>query len=86
MPEQSVWDFVIQLTSIIRTIHSLNFACRILSPSRLLVDHKSRLRLSGVGIFEVIDCENSINNFAQYQVIRIFAKKFESSTFFKAKT
>lgn len=67
LPEQSVWDYVIQLTSIIRTIHSLNLACRIISPSRLLVDHKSRLRLSGVGIFDVIDCENSINAVAQYQ-------------------
>lgn len=67
LPEQSVWDFVIQLTSIIRTIHSMNLACRIISPSRLLVDHKSRLRLSGVGIFDVIDCENSINSVAQYQ-------------------
>lgn len=67
LPEQSVWDYIIQLTSIIRTVHSANLACRIISPSRILVDHKSRLRLSGVGIFDVVDCENSLNNVAQYQ-------------------
>lgn len=67
LPEQSVWEYVIQLTSIIRTIHSANLACRIIAPSRILVDHKSRLRLSGVGIFDVVDCENSLNNVAQYQ-------------------
>lgn len=47
----------------------MNLACRIISPSRLLVDHKSRLRLSGIGIFDVIDCENSLNSVAQYQVV-----------------
>jgi hypothetical protein len=67
LPEQSVWDYVIQLTSIIRTVHGANLACRIVTPSRLLVDHKSRLRLSGLGIFDVIDCENSLNQTAQYQ-------------------
>jgi PAB-dependent poly(A)-specific ribonuclease subunit 3 len=68
LSEQSVWDYIIQLTSIIRTVHSANLACRIISPARILVDHKSRLRLSGVGIFDVVDCENSLNNVAQFQV------------------
>ena len=69
LAEQNVWEYVIQLTSIIRVVHSTNLACRIISPSRLLVDHKSRLRLSGIGIFDVIDCENSLNSMAQYQVV-----------------
>ncbi len=67
LPEQNVWEYVIQLSSILRTIHSANLACRILKPQRLLVDHKSRLRLSGIGIFDVIDFENSVNNLAQHQ-------------------
>lgn len=67
LSEQSVWDYIIQLTSIIRTVHSANLACRIISPARIIVDHKSRLRLSGVGIFDVVDCENSLNNVAQFQ-------------------
>jgi PAB-dependent poly(A)-specific ribonuclease subunit 3 len=68
LPEQSVWELVIQLSSILRTIHTANLACRILTSSRILVDHKSRLRLSGVGIFDVIDYENSTSSVAQYQV------------------
>jgi len=67
LPEQTIWDYVIQLTSIIRAIHSSNLACRILTPSRLLVDHKSRLRLSGVGIFDVIDYENSVASVGAHQ-------------------
>lgn len=72
LPEQNVWEFVIQLSSIIRAIHSANLACRIINPSRILVDHKSRLRLSGVGIFDVIDFDNSVNMVAQYQVNHFF--------------
>lgn len=71
LPEHTVWDFVIQLSSIIRTIHSSNLACRIITPSRLLLDHKTRLRLSGVGIFDVIDFENNSLNpatLAEHQV------------------
>jgi PAB-dependent poly(A)-specific ribonuclease subunit 3 len=68
LPEQTVWDYIIQLTSLIRAVHSANLAVRILSPSRILIDHKSRLRLSGVGIFDVIDYENSVNNMVNYQV------------------
>ncbi len=67
LPEQTVWDFVIQLSSMIRIVHAANLACRIITPSRLLLDHKTRLRLTGVGIFDVLD-ENSLNNIAQYQV------------------
>jgi hypothetical protein len=66
--EQSVWEYVIQLASIIRLIHSANLACRIVTPSRLLIDHNSRLHLSGVGIFDVLDHENNSNSISQYQV------------------
>jgi PAB-dependent poly(A)-specific ribonuclease subunit 3 len=69
LPEHTVWDFVVQLSNIIRTIHASSLACRVLTPSRLLLDHKTRLRLSGVGIFDVLDFENNMNSIAQYQVI-----------------
>ena len=68
LPEQNVWEFVIQLSSIIRAIHSANLSCRIVSSSRILVDHKSRLRLSGVGIFDIIDNDNNPNTVSQHQV------------------
>ena len=68
LSEATIWDYVIQLTSILRTIHSANLACRILTPSRILIDHKTRLRLSGVGIFDVIDYESNIANLASHQV------------------
>jgi PAB-dependent poly(A)-specific ribonuclease subunit 3 len=68
LSEQIVWDYVIQLASIIRTIHSANLACRIIKPSRILVDHKSRLRLSGCAIFDVLDASDNNNQLlTQYQ-------------------
>lgn len=68
LPEQNVWEYVIQLSSIIRTIHSANLACRIVNPARFLVDHKSRLRLSGVGIFDILDHENDPSMVSKFQV------------------
>ena len=68
LPEQIIWDYIIQLTSIIRTIHASNLSCRILTASRILIDSKSRLRLSGAGIFDVIDYENNVKNIANFQV------------------
>jgi PAB-dependent poly(A)-specific ribonuclease subunit 3 len=67
LPEHNVWEYVIQLASIIRSVHSANLACRIITPARILIDHKSRLRLSGLGIFDVIDFENGLAQVAQYQ-------------------
>ncbi len=49
-------------------MHASNLACRILTASRILIDNKSRLRLSGVGIFDVIDYENNVKNIANFQV------------------
>ena len=68
LPEQNVWEYVVQLASMIRSVHAANLAVRIVMPSRILVDHKSRLRLSGVGIFDVLDQENSPASIAQHQV------------------
>lgn len=68
LPEQSVWEYVIQLASMIRCIHAANLAVRVVTPSRILVDHKSRLRVSGVGIFDVLDQDNNPSLIAQYQV------------------
>ena len=75
LPEQVIWDYVIQLTSLIRTIHSANLACRILTSSRILIDHKSRIRLSGCGILDVIEFENSAKNIAIAQVNNLFKNK-----------
>lgn len=73
LPEQNVWEYVVQLASMIRSVHSANLAVRIVMPSRILVDHKSRLRLSGVGIFDVLDQENNPASIAQHQVRHIFS-------------
>lgn len=67
LQEQVIWDYVIQLVSILRTIHLNNLSCRILNPSRILIDHKSRLRLSGCGIFDILDYDNSHTNLLQNQ-------------------
>ncbi|CAF0799190.1 unnamed protein product [Didymodactylos carnosus] len=62
LAEALIWEYVVQISSLIRTIHSANLSCRCLHLSRLLVDGdskasraKSRVWLSGVGIADILD-------------------------------
>ncbi|CAF0726742.1 unnamed protein product [Didymodactylos carnosus] len=62
LAEALIWEYVVQISSLIRTIHSANLSCRCLHLSRLLVDGdskvsraKSRIWLSGVGIADILD-------------------------------
>ncbi|KAH7969436.1 hypothetical protein HPB52_018017 [Rhipicephalus sanguineus] len=50
LPESLIWAFVVQLSSVLRTIHAAGLACRSFEPSKILVMGKSRLRLNCCGI------------------------------------
>ncbi|CAF0850932.1 unnamed protein product [Rotaria sordida] len=62
LAESLIWEYVVQMSSLIRTLHGVSLACRCLNLSRILVDGdskagrgKSRLWLSGVGIADILD-------------------------------
>jgi PAB-dependent poly(A)-specific ribonuclease subunit 3 len=66
LAESLIWEYVVQISSLIRTLHAASLACRCLHLSRLLVDGdskagraKSRVWLSGIGIADILD--GSIN-------------------------
>ena len=42
IPENLIWQYVIQLTSALRCIHSAGLACRVIDLSKILVTDKSR--------------------------------------------
>eukprot|EP00053_Salpingoeca_punica_P015251 m.140121 g.140121 ORF g.140121 m.140121 type:complete len:615 (-) comp16664_c0_seq2:177-2021(-) len=54
IPEQLLWTYIIQMTSALRTIHSLNLACRVFEPSKILVSGHSRILLSSTCIIDVL--------------------------------
>ncbi|KAI9325132.1 hypothetical protein BDR26DRAFT_879981 [Obelidium mucronatum] len=61
VPEKSLWSYIIQISSAIKTLHSAGLAARILEPSKILVTGKNRVRLNCCGIFDMINFDGGKN-------------------------
>ncbi|XP_064482254.1 PAN2-PAN3 deadenylation complex subunit Pan3-like isoform X2 [Ornithodoros turicata] len=62
LPESLIWAFVVQLSSVLRTIHAAGLACRSFEPTKILVTGKSRLRLNCCGIADVLTYDSALPN------------------------
>lgn len=51
MPERLIWNYVIQLSSALRSIHSVMLACRVIDPSKILILSKSRYSITFLTLF-----------------------------------
>lgn len=70
LPEPLIWNFIIQISSALRAIHSVGLSCRALDPTKIIITsgsgppggHKCqeypRLRLSGCGVFDILSNES----------------------------
>ncbi|GBM63371.1 PAN2-PAN3 deadenylation complex subunit pan3 [Araneus ventricosus] len=65
LPESLIWGYIVQLSSVLRTIHAAGLACRAFDPSKILVTGKSRLRLNCCGIFDVLTYDPNQHNSKQ---------------------
>ncbi|KAK7203687.1 PAB-dependent poly(A)-specific ribonuclease subunit PAN3 [Myxozyma melibiosi] len=54
VPEQVLWSYLVQLSSAMKTIHGANLAARVMDPTKIILTSKMRVRLSAVGIMDVI--------------------------------
>ncbi|XP_025832537.1 PAN2-PAN3 deadenylation complex subunit PAN3 [Agrilus planipennis] len=54
LPEPLIWNYIIQLTSALRIIHAAGLACRSLDPTKIILTSGKRLRLSCLGVMDVI--------------------------------
>lgn len=66
LPEQEIWNYIIQLTSALRIIHSSGLACRSLDPTKIIITSGQRLRLSCLGVLDVTMTDTS-NHTDSYQ-------------------
>lgn len=66
LPEPLIWNYIIQLTSALRLIHSNALACRSLDPTKIVLTSKNRLRLCCLGVMDVVlhDNNSTINHLA----------------------
>lgn len=64
LPENVIWNYIIQLTSALRIIHAAGLACRALDPTKIILTGRSRLRLSCLGVTDVITHDNNTSTTA----------------------
>lgn len=76
LPEQTLWNYIMQISSGLRTIHQANLACRCLHPSKVLITggwgtgsnwfankgRSARIRLSFCGVMDIITLDAFLNN------------------------
>jgi PAB-dependent poly(A)-specific ribonuclease subunit 3 len=54
VPEQTIWSYMVQIASALKTIHSNQLAAQVLHPSKILITGKNRVRLGSCGIMDVV--------------------------------
>jgi len=42
LPEALIWSYIVQLSSVLRTIHAHGLACRVMDPTKILLMDKTR--------------------------------------------
>lgn len=51
--ESELWSYVVQIASALKAIHSERLAARVISPSKVILTSKRRIRLSACGVQDV---------------------------------
>jgi PAB-dependent poly(A)-specific ribonuclease subunit 3 len=57
--EQALWGYIVQIASALKTIHGMNLAARLITPSKVLLTSKNRVRLNACAILDVVNHENA---------------------------
>ncbi|KAF2816107.1 PAB-dependent poly(A)-specific ribonuclease subunit PAN3 [Mytilinidion resinicola] len=57
--EQALWGYIVQIASALKTIHGMNLAARLITPSKVLLTSKNRIRLNACAILDVVQYENA---------------------------
>lgn len=57
VPEKTLWGYIVQMASAIKSVHSANLAVRCMDPSKVILTDKNRIRLSACSILDVVQFE-----------------------------
>lgn len=55
--EHELWNYIVQITSALKAIHSAGLAARLINPQKVLLTSKNRIRLNSCGILDVTQFE-----------------------------
>jgi PAB-dependent poly(A)-specific ribonuclease subunit 3 len=59
VPEQVLWGYIVQIASALKTIHGLGLAARLVTPSKVLLTSKNRVRLNACAVMDVVQYDNN---------------------------
>ncbi|KAH7401250.1 PABP-dependent poly(A) nuclease 3 [Pyrenochaeta sp. MPI-SDFR-AT-0127] len=59
VPEQVLWGYIVQVASALKTIHGSGLAARLITPSKILLTSKNRIRLNACSIMDIVQFDNA---------------------------
>jgi PAB-dependent poly(A)-specific ribonuclease subunit 3 len=59
VPEQVLWGYLVQIASALKAIHVAGLAARLITPSKVLLTSKNRIRLNACAILDVVQYESA---------------------------
>ncbi|KAL9560211.1 hypothetical protein MBANPS3_000063 [Mucor bainieri] len=59
VPETTLWSFITQMASALKTIHSAGLSARTLEPTKIIMTSKNRLRISCAGLVDVLQFDTT---------------------------
>ena len=62
VPETTLWSFITQLASALKTIHSHGLAARSIEPNKILMTSKNRLRINHSGLLDLLQFDGNSQN------------------------
>ncbi|KAG0767555.1 hypothetical protein G6F57_012564 [Rhizopus arrhizus] len=67
VPETTLWSFMTQMASALKTIHAAGLSARTMDPTKILMTSKNRLRISCCGVLDVLQYEVASQKVAFHQ-------------------
>lgn len=75
VPETTLWSFITQISSALKTIHSNGLSARTIEPNKILMTSKNRLRINCSGLLDVLQFDgNSQSVLHQQEDLLSFGK------------
>ncbi|KAI9478636.1 MAG: hypothetical protein EXX96DRAFT_571669 [Benjaminiella poitrasii] len=65
--ESTLWSYITQIASALKTVHASGLAARNIDPKRVLITGKNRIRMNGASILDVLQFESGLNVVRQQQ-------------------
>ncbi|KAI4268722.1 MAG: hypothetical protein L6R38_007738 [Xanthoria sp. 2 TBL-2021] len=57
VPEETMWSYIVQIASALKSIHSTGLAARVIDATKILLTDEGRIRLNACGILDVIQAD-----------------------------